>query len=212
MCSQGEHSHSGFLMTDHCVNSRQHVWVLDKRDQLLLACEQIKGKHDNYNSIHGRFFCLTTLCQVLILYHCLKQNKVTANNFLVARSGKPSPIFKGYCNHSISKVLKCGWRRLEKISWTDRVKNEEILQRVNEGRNIVQATKRDRVNWIGHDFCLTVHHQLHKVIQMNQLDATMIYWSIRSALNMFRAIFCPSSGAWDWDIYSIWCPVVVVGR
>jgi len=31
------------------------------------------------------------------------------------------------------------------------------------------------------DFCLTVHHQLGKIIQMNQLDATMIYWSIRSA-------------------------------
>jgi hypothetical protein len=26
----------------------------------------------------------------------------------------------------------------------------------------------------GLDFCLTVHHQLDKVIQMNQLDATMI--------------------------------------
>jgi len=25
------------------------------------------------------------------------------------------------------------------------------------------------------DFCLTVHHELGKVIQMNQLDATMIY-------------------------------------
>jgi len=25
------------------------------------------------------------------------------------------------------------------------------------------------------DFCLTVHHQLGKVIQTNQLDATMIY-------------------------------------
>jgi len=25
------------------------------------------------------------------------------------------------------------------------------------------------------DFCLTVQHQLGKVIQMNQLDATMIY-------------------------------------
>jgi len=29
---------------------------------------------------------------------------------------------------------------------------------------------------------------------------------------MFRAIFCPSSGAWDWDIYSICYPLVVVGR
>jgi len=43
---------------------------------------------------------------------------------------------------------------------------------------------------------------------MNQLDATMIYWS-KDQLNMFRAIFCPSSGVWDWDIYSIWYPVVV---
>jgi len=25
------------------------------------------------------------------------------------------------------------------------------------------------------DFCLTVHHPLSKVIQMNQLDTTMIY-------------------------------------
>jgi len=25
------------------------------------------------------------------------------------------------------------------------------------------------------DFCLTVHHQLGKVIQINQLDAAMIY-------------------------------------
>jgi len=25
------------------------------------------------------------------------------------------------------------------------------------------------------DFCLTVHHQLGKIIQINQLDATMIY-------------------------------------
>jgi len=31
------------------------------------------------------------------------------------------------------------------------------------------------------DFGLTVHHLLGKVIQMNQLNATMIYWSIRSA-------------------------------
>ena len=39
------------------------------------------------------------------------------------------------------------------------------------------------------DFCLTVHHQLGKVIQMNQLDATMIYWSIRSAQHVSGNIF-----------------------
>jgi hypothetical protein len=31
----------------------------------------------------------------------------------------------------------CCWRRMEKISWTDRVRNEEVLLRVNEQRNIL---------------------------------------------------------------------------
>jgi hypothetical protein len=30
------------------------------------------------------------------------------------------------------------WRRMEKISWTDRVKNEEVLHRVKEERNNIQ--------------------------------------------------------------------------
>ena len=39
---------------------------------------------------------------------------------------------------------------MEKISWTDRVKNDEVLQRVEEVRNILQTTKRRKANWIGH--------------------------------------------------------------
>jgi hypothetical protein len=42
------------------------------------------------------------------------------------------------------------WRRMEKISWTDRVRNEEVLHRVKEGRNIVHTIKRRKANWIGH--------------------------------------------------------------
>jgi hypothetical protein len=37
-----------------------------------------------------------------------------------------------------------------KISWTDRVKSEEVLHRVNKGRNIIQTIKRRKVSWIGH--------------------------------------------------------------
>ena len=48
-----------------------------------------------------------------------------------------------------------------------------------------------------------------KVIQKNQLDATMIYWSIRSAQHV-SGNFCPSSGAWDWDSYSIWYSVLLL--
>ena len=42
------------------------------------------------------------------------------------------------------------WRRVEKISWTDRVRNEEVLHRVKEERNIVHTVKRKRANWVGH--------------------------------------------------------------
>jgi replicative superfamily II helicase len=39
---------------------------------------------------------------------------------------------------------------MEKISWTNRVRNEEVLQRVKEERNIVHRIKRRNANWIGH--------------------------------------------------------------
>jgi len=42
------------------------------------------------------------------------------------------------------------WRRMEKISWTDHVKNEEVLLRVNEQRNILYEIRKRKANWIGH--------------------------------------------------------------
>jgi hypothetical protein len=52
------------------------------------------------------------------------------------------------------------WRRMEKISWTERVRNEEILHRVKEERTIVHTIKRRKANWIGHILrrnCLLKH-------------------------------------------------------
>ena len=42
------------------------------------------------------------------------------------------------------------WRRMEKISWTDRVRNEGVLLQVNEQRNILHAIGKRKANWIGH--------------------------------------------------------------
>ena len=42
------------------------------------------------------------------------------------------------------------WRRMEKISWTDHVRNEEVLLRVNEQRNILPEIRKRKANWIGH--------------------------------------------------------------
>ena len=42
------------------------------------------------------------------------------------------------------------WRRMEKISWTDHVRNEEVLLRVNEQRNIIHEIIKRKANRIGH--------------------------------------------------------------
>ena len=45
---------------------------------------------------------------------------------------------------------------MEKISWTDRVRNEEVLHRVKEERNIIHTVKRRKANWIGNILCRNV--------------------------------------------------------
>jgi hypothetical protein len=42
------------------------------------------------------------------------------------------------------------WRRIEKISWTDRMRNEDVLHRVKEQRNILREIRKRKANWIGH--------------------------------------------------------------
>ena len=52
------------------------------------------------------------------------------------------------------------WRKMEKISWTNRLRNGEVLHRVKEQRNILHTIKRRKANWIGHILrrnCLLKH-------------------------------------------------------
>jgi hypothetical protein len=42
------------------------------------------------------------------------------------------------------------WRRMEKISWTDHVRNEEVFLRVKEQRNILHEIRKRKASWIGH--------------------------------------------------------------
>ena len=41
---------------------------------------------------------------------------------------------------------------MENISWTDNVRNEEVLLRVKEQRNILHEIRKRKANWIGHIF------------------------------------------------------------
>jgi len=51
--------------------------------------------------------------------------------------------------HLESSEMWC-WRRMEKISWTDHVRNEDVLLRVKEQRNILHEIRKRKANWIGH--------------------------------------------------------------
>ena len=49
---------------------------------------------------------------------------------------------------------------MEKIRWTDHVRNEELLHRVKLERNVLQTIERRKADWIGHRWrrnCLLKH-------------------------------------------------------
>jgi intein/homing endonuclease len=42
---------------------------------------------------------------------------------------------------------------MEKIVWNDRVRNEVVLHRIKEGRNILHEIKRRKADWIARILC-----------------------------------------------------------
>jgi hypothetical protein len=68
--------------------------------------------------------------------------------------------FSGQKTDEVCSTFIRNWTRMEKMSWTDRVKNEEVLHGVKEERNILLTMKRAEVKWIGHILrrnCLLKH-------------------------------------------------------
>jgi hypothetical protein len=56
---------------------------------------------------------------------------------------------------------------MENISWTDRVRNEKVLHRVKEERNILHTIKRRKVGWIG---CILCRNCILKHIIEGKID------------------------------------------
>jgi hypothetical protein len=61
-------------------------------------------------------------------------------------------VWKGHQKRMESFEMWC-WRKMEKISWTDCVKNEKVSRRVKEERNILHRVKIRKDDWIGHILC-----------------------------------------------------------
>jgi hypothetical protein len=85
------------------------------------------------------------------------------------------------------------WRRMEKISWTDRVNNEAVLHRVKEERNILHTVRRRKAKWIehiSHRNCFLSHINEGKIIEtrrqgtrckqlLNDLKEARRYWKLK---------------------------------
>ena len=76
-------------------------------------------------------------------------------------------------NHIEHHLLWC-WRRMEKISWTDHVRNEEVLLGVNGQRNILHEIRKRKANWIGH------------ILRRNCLLKQVIEWKIKGETEVTR--------------------------
>ena len=89
------------------------------------------------------------------------------------------------------------WRRLENISWTYSVRNEEVLHIVKEEWNIIHTVKRRKANCIGHILrknCLlndVIEGKIEEIIErkgrqgrrckqlLNYLKQTRGYWKLK---------------------------------
>ena len=79
----------------------------------------------------------------------LRKKLVQCYIWSIALYGAETWTVRAVDKHLESFEMWC-WRRMEKISWTDHVRNEEALFQVNEQRNILHAIRKRKANWIGH--------------------------------------------------------------
>jgi len=55
------------------------------------------------------------------------------------------------------------WRRMEKISWVDKISNKEVLQRVNETKTTLDTVRKCKRVWLEH--VLRHDSLLHDIIE-----------------------------------------------
>ncbi|KAJ4434555.1 hypothetical protein ANN_23117 [Periplaneta americana] len=42
------------------------------------------------------------------------------------------------------------WRRMDRVKWTDRIRDEAVLRRVGEERIMLKLIRKRKRNWLGH--------------------------------------------------------------
>jgi len=80
----------------------------------------------------------------------LRKKLVKCYIWSIALYGAETWTLRGVDQKHLESFEMWYWRRMEKISWTDHVRNEEVLLRVKKQRNILHEIRKLKANWIGH--------------------------------------------------------------
>jgi hypothetical protein len=80
----------------------------------------------------------------------LRKKLVKCYIWSIALCGAETWTLRAVDQKHLESFEMCCWRRIEKISWTDHVRNVDVLLRVKEQRNILHEIRKRKANWIGH--------------------------------------------------------------
>jgi hypothetical protein len=79
----------------------------------------------------------------------LKKKLVKCYMWRIALYGAETWILRKVDRKYVESFEMWWWRTMEKISCTDRVRNEVVMRCVKVERNILNTIKRRKANWIG---------------------------------------------------------------
>jgi len=94
----------------------------------------------------------------------LRKKLVKCNIWSIALYGPETRTLRAVDQKHLESFGMWCWRKMEKISWTNHVRNEEVLLRVKEQRNTLHEINKRKANWIGH--ILRRNCLLQKVIEV----------------------------------------------
>ena len=80
----------------------------------------------------------------------LRKKLVKCYIWSIALYGAEAWTFRAVDQKHLESFEMWCWRRMEKITWIDHVRNEDVLLRVKEQRNILHEIRKRKANWIGH--------------------------------------------------------------
>jgi len=85
-----------------------------------------------------------------ILYLELRKKPVKCYIWSIALHGAETWTLRTLDQKHLESFEIWYWRRMKTISWTDHVRNKEVLLRVKEQGNILHEISERKANWIGH--------------------------------------------------------------